>query len=663
MSQTYRRHKGVSRKLLVLLAVCAGLLLAACTASQGSTSTSAVVADGSGFEGPIGSWTGGGTDASTAEGDDYAYSPALYVTADGVDAASAFSRISGGSYDDAQATGIAIDDSASGHNGLIVNNVPYTLSNATIIMNTDADGTNTCDFSGKGTAVAAFGENADVTVEDSTIDTSGVATMALFIDSGATLTCTNSTVKTQGGTLYTAYQNTPDQAVMVAPPWVLGIMGTARTSNLMGDGSTLNMLDSDVHAGSWGIFSTDSGSDVHLNVIGTTASLDNAQEDEAPALQAAGGQITQTLNNPYTTNSGSGYGSYAIGNADELFAGSTLNVGTYATIFTGGAARYTALQAGTTYSLTNAAGETTATYTAMENKVCTINSDTFGFMAHQGSNTLTVEKGTVVNSGYATFLVKSGSASESIEVTIDDADISNGGVLIQVMDNDDATTSSDSGSQGAGADSGAGSGAGGAGASSDAGGGDAGSGSGGAAMVLADQHNEDAGFNTDAAESDGTTQDFTFTNGAYSGNIYNASGSDGLDATTLNVTLGSGATLTGAAAATSAIHVTYDGSTALKNNGCDAFDSAEAAAAFASQYQNTSFSIDEYFSMGHVANLVCDNGGNAINVTLTDDAVWNVTATSAISTLSVSGNARVVVPQGVTLTVGDTVYTGCTVTA
>ena len=103
-----------------------------------------------------------------------------------------------------------------------------------------------------------------------------------------------------------------------------------------------------------------------------------------------------------------------IGNAVETFAGATFNVGTYATIFTGGSATYIALEAGQTYELKNHQGETTATYTATEDKVTEIHSDTFGFMAHQGSNAIAVEKGTVVDSGSATFLVKSGASNETL---------------------------------------------------------------------------------------------------------------------------------------------------------------------------------------------------------------------------------------------------------
>ena len=590
-------------------------------------------------EGQLGSWSLGGTDASSAGGNDYAYDAALYVAKDGiVQDKSTGDRISAGTYDDDSAENIVINDSESGHNGILVYNTDYTVSGAEITMLTEADGTDTCDFSGKGTAIAAFGSDANVTVTDSTIHTSGVATMPIFADDGATVTVRSSVLRSDGGTLSGDYLNTPSQTLMVAPPWILGIMGNSRCSNMMGTNTTTNVIDSETSAGAWAVLSTDAGNNMALNIYNSSLTLNNADESAAAALQAEGGQISETLDNPYTVNYGSGYGTYVIGNAAETFAGAQVNVGTYATIFTGGSAVYTSLEAGRTYELKNSAGETTATYEATENKVTEIHSDTFAFMAHQDRNSITVENGTVVDSGYATFLVKTGSSSQTLTATVDNAVITNGGVLIQVMDNDDATNggmmSTDDPLN-----------------------------TNGGSQNFKPYHTEEAGFDTSEASSDSTVQQFTFTNGSYTGNIYNASGSDGLNGNALNVTFGAGSQYSGAIASTSAIHVTYDGSVMVKENGGYAFDNAEEAASFAAQYQNTSFTINEYWSIGQVANLVNSNGANAINIILTDDAIWNVTGTSLITSLSISGNAKVIIPAGVTLTVGDTVYTDCVLTA
>ncbi len=588
-------------------------------------------------EGQLGSWSMGGTDADSADGDDYAYDAALYVTAEGIDSEkSATDRISAGTWDEKGATDVVIEDSASGHNGILVYNTDYTIDGATIELITDADGSDTCDFSGKGTAVAVFGQDASVTVENAVIHTAGVATMPVFADDGATLTIRSSVLQSDGGTLHSEYMNTPSQTLMVAPPWILGIMGTSRCSNMMGSDTTTNVVDSQTSAGAWAVLSTDAGSDMYLNVYNSSLTLNNADESQY-LLQEEGGEISETLDNPYTVNYGSGYGTYAIGSAVETFAGAQINVGTYATIFTSGSAVYTSLEAGKTYELKNSAGETTATYEATADRVTEIHSDTFGFMSHQGQNAITVEKGTVVDSGYATFLVKTGASSQETTATVDDAEISNGGVLIQVMDNDDTTNggmmSTDDPLN-----------------------------TNGGSQNFIPYHTEDAGFDTGAAQADGTEQTFTFTNGTYTGNIYNASGSDGLEASGLKVTFGEGADYSGAIASTAAIHVTWEGSTALKASGGYALEDEEAAAAFAAEYQNTSFTINEYWNIGQVANLIHENGGNEVHVTLTDGAVWHVTGTSRIASLTVGEGAEVIVPEGITLTVNGQEYTGCTIT-
>ena len=123
--------------------------------------------DGGGFpggaavEGQLGSWSQGGKDANSLQGDDYAYDAALYVTASGIDMTkSAADRMAEGTIDDSYAEGVVIEDSESGHNGILVTDTAYAIRGAKITLLTDADGTDTCDFSGKGAAVAVFGKTA-----------------------------------------------------------------------------------------------------------------------------------------------------------------------------------------------------------------------------------------------------------------------------------------------------------------------------------------------------------------------------------------------------------------------------------------------------------------------------------------------------------------------
>lgn len=133
--------------------------------------------------------------------------------------------------------------------------------------------------------------------------------------------------------------------------------------------------------------------------------------------------------------------------------------------------------------------------------------------------------------------------------------------------------------------------------------------------------------------------------------------------TLLEVSLNGAAALEGPIASTSCIHATYEGQKYLKDNGITAFDKDADAESFAAEYQSTLFTISEYFNIGQVANLVRSNGLNDISVTVADNAVWTVTDTSLIKSLKISGDAQVVVMDGVSLTVDGKSYEAGTYTA
>ncbi|MCD8010297.1 MAG: hypothetical protein LUF34_05825, partial [Lachnospiraceae bacterium] len=566
---------------------------------------------------------------------------------------------------------LTIEDSTSGVNGIVVDNADVDFSDITITLDTDADGSDTCDFTGKGTAFAVYGDS-DVTLSDAAITATGVATMPLFIDDGAVLTVHDTTITSNGGTLYSSYVNTADQSVMVSPPWVLGIMGTSRASNLMGTGSTLNFLDSTAYAAMWAVLSTDSGSDMVMNVYNSTLQL-TRRDESSVAIQEDGGQIT-TYDNPYTTSYGAGYGTYVIGDVTETMVGVTMNVGTYAAIFTGGTMSFSTLTAGD-YTLSNADGSTTSYTYSDDTRSSVINSDTFGFMAHQGDNTLTLGSGTSLNTGYTGFLIKTGGSLSSFTADITNTSIDAGdNVLIQVLDNEDsligtssgstfATTytessgwlasdssddSGDSGDSGSGGSGGPGDGSSGGGESGGPGGGSSGGGPGGS---------QGNGISTTAA-TDSSSSDsviFNFTGeSALTGNIYNSSG-DQLTGTGVTVNL-SDTTYYGAAASTTAIHVTYEGAQYVRDtlNGyaVEADDEGEEVLS----YQNTEITISEYYDLGHVANKINSNGSNTVTISLTDDSTWYVTGTSVLSSLSVEDGSQVILVGDATLTVNGTTY-------
>lgn len=585
----------------------------------------------------ISSFSGGGW---TTEDDDYAFITALYVKDGKVVADLSVADARTGEVSDVVAKGVTIQSTYEGFNPIIVVDSDYTIQDADITIDSDGDGSLTCDFSGLGAAVAVYGDST-VLILDSAIQVSGVANLAVFADDGADVVIKNSTLHSDGGTLYSDYLNSPNQATMVAPPWILGIMGTSRATNLMGTDSSTTVIDSDVSAAQWAVLSTDSGSNMYLNVVNSNMSLTGAEYD----LQETNsdGVTFYQSKNPFTDRSG--YGTYVIGGAVEKFYGVTMDVGTYGSIFTGGTGVYTNLEAGKTYDLYNAKGEVIESYTAAEDKVTTINSDTFGFMSHQGEDWITIENGTVVNSDYASLLLKNTQGATEMNIT-SGAQLNPGnGVLLQMMDNDDSLTGMDMETfsfyteyfEDAGWPSETGNISSEMPKDENAGGG----GPGGPGGAPEGEGAPPEGGGMMPMPSGPVTNEFNATDVTLTGDIYNGTGYYGQDAVKLDVNLGKGASLTGIIAATETVHINENGSSKVVAEGTPVSN------------QNTYFTISEYYYIGHVGNRYFYNGDNDINVTLTDDAKWALTGDSVVTDLTANSDA-ITAAEPVTLTVHGT---------
>jgi|GEM_PF-361872 len=543
----------------------------------------------------IGSYSGRGGEAFRA---------GLYIDDKGIVYDRSVEQVmTGGSYNDTSANGMAISGESDNFNAIIVNSADFILKNASINLFGASDGSNTSDFSGLGSAVAAY-NNSKVTLDHVDIYTEGVARPAVFTDAGSDTLITDSKLRSMGGTLYDGYVNTADQAKMVAPPWVLGITGNARTTNLMGTLSTSTFVRSDIYANQWGALSTDSGSDMVLTAVDTTMTL-----------------LGEKQNDPYSTRYGSGYGTYIIGDAQEYFYGCTFNVGTYASILTGGYGLYASSnfdenldiyplsQVPNGTILTDMMGNETEGYDTVKadepvftgitglGQPTIINSDAFGFMAHN-SGTLEITDQTLVNTDNATFLMKSGDVNMIVS---DGAQLkANDGVILQMMDNDDAIVGADF-SQGA------------------------------------------PNFNTDFYETQGypginydvdittenrNTYTFTASDVDLKGDLYNGTGYFGAQASDLlEVTLEANTKLKGDISASSLIHIDEYGN------------------------QNTHFTIDEYYYLGHVANRPFYNGGNDVKVTVKKGAEWTVEDVSLLTSLTVESGASLKAPKGKTLNI------------
>ncbi len=523
----------------------------------------------------------------------------------------------GGEVTDKGMDGVTVESRTASFSHMMVINSDYTVKNSRFIADTDSDGKKVCDFNGLGSMICAF-KDSKLKIEDSYLFTRGVAKPVLYIDSGADCLLKNSTYKCMGGTLYAGYRNTAGFIKMVAPPWVLGLPGSARGSNLMGTLSTFTISNCDCYANDWGVISTDGGEELALFVV-----------DSKITLIGEGNMI----DNPFVRRYGPGYGVYCCC-CDEFFHGAEFYVGTYAIVGIGGTITL-ASSNGTIvpkkkYRVPTGRmapgwdGRMEPEYDVFwydepifepiegKGKPTRIESDGWGFMFHYPTN-INVLDGTICNTDYATFLIR----STSSDIVVDNSYLNpKDGVILQMIDNDDKAV-------------------------------------GGAFKpdiydengVLIQPHDgpvfnheffEHPGFPgldyecVPQAGSDKVTAKFT--NCTLTGSIYNATGyrnvGDGSrgQGEPLTVTLGEGASLTGSITSTTSKHVDEFGR------------------------PNNLFTQEQYYYLGHVTNVPYANGVNDVHVVLEGNAVWTAEGENLLASLTIGEHAVLAAPEGKALT-------------
>ncbi len=545
---------------------------------------------------------------------DMAYRAALYVNDGEQDENSITEVIQDGTAEGTNLTGGTISAASSGFSGVIVKNSgeetssEVTISDATIDLSSQSDGTDVNDFAGYGAGVASFGDGTLTVIEDSEISTDGVAKAAVFTDGGADLVVKSSTISSTGGTIYEDYELTSATNKMVAPPWVLGVAGNARTSNLMGEGSTATFVDSTITADGWGALSVDSGSDMAMYTI--NSNVDTTKVDgDAEAVNGA-------------------YGAFGIGSAMEYMYGLDMDVDNYAWVMLGATVNLESSETDKAYTITDVSGDEVAKLTSdEEGRNTTIDSDNFGFMMSAfggATNTVNVGEGTEINTENAVFLYKAGDAV----VTIDNADVSAAnGVLFQAIDNEDSIVGD-----------------------------------------MTKGFSEPEGWSSTWYEgedyqgqfsSSGNTGTITITDSEIEGNIYNGTGyfytaggmfaSEGIfGAHTLDVTLDGTTTLSGVISSTEIQHGDSEDSLnktiTFRDSDGDPYDVARAT--------------EGAMKLGHVINRNYFNGYNMVNVTVNDQAVWNITGDAIVNNVTLAGADSVSAESPVTVTVYGTLTVG-----
>jgi hypothetical protein len=336
---------------------------------------------------------------------------ALYIGAGGLPdlTRSVTSAITGGTWaaTSTSAKSIKIKSTGEVFNGVFAAAGTYTITG----LNLDFTGNGRNDFSGYGAAVLASGANTTLVLDKANIKTQGVVRTGAVADEGANLIVKNSSITVEEGVLPAEYEPSANPPQMRAVPWVLGLSGNARATNLCGTNTKAAYINSTIKAEGWGVLSTDDCQNPQLTVINSHAEITG--ED--------------------------GYGTYAIGNATERFLGATFVVPTYITVARGGnvyvgdSTKALVAQLNTDLNL----GLTAKELRSLAAKKSVLVSDRFGFMFHGGGNIVQINGGTVFNTGEALFLDK----GQQANITVDGAQgaklAAKNGVIFQLIDDDD----------------------------------------------------------------------------------------------------------------------------------------------------------------------------------------------------------------------------------
>ncbi|MFD4596469.1 hypothetical protein ACFWPQ_00405 [Streptomyces sp. NPDC058464] len=339
----------------------------------------------------------------------FPFRQALYVGSDGVDSAkSVLSAVRGGKVTDTAARNVSIASTGECFNGVYVESADYTLQSPTITL----DGNGRSDFAGYGAAVVGDGSATKLVVDGARISNKGVVRTTVIANGGANVLVKDSFLRARNGVLPADYEATVETPYMESVPWMLGLDGNVRATNLIGKGSIATYLNSTVFSETWGALSVEGGSGLKLTAI-----------------------------NSHVGNTGDyGYGTYAIGDATVRVLGSRFDVGSYATIIAGPAAvvhygdstRDAVAALNTELDL----GLSNAELRSIPERSTVVNSGHFGYMFF-GAGQLTLDGGTVINSERATFLNKGQQTTISVDGSQGARLNPRDGIILQMIELDD----------------------------------------------------------------------------------------------------------------------------------------------------------------------------------------------------------------------------------
>lgn len=287
----------------------------------------------------------------------------------------------GGSVADQRISGITVTSMEEAVNGIYAS-IPEGGEALIENVNLNLMGNGGNDFIGYGAAIAACG-NGKLVVNSADITTHGAARGAIYAGEHVELVVNDSRLHTRGGILNEDYEDTIKTTlpgVMRRVPWMLGLRGNCRATNLL-DYANATYNRCDITADGWGVLSTDGVKRCRMKVNDSNVAIT--------------GQ--------------SGYGALSIGDCVVDFDNSTVKAADYGMVL---------LMGKGSGSFKNGT---------------VVTSGRFGTMSSMNSGLLEVSDATL-NTGKTCFLVRGCSTEFQVSSSVLNP---RNGILLQVMNGDD----------------------------------------------------------------------------------------------------------------------------------------------------------------------------------------------------------------------------------
>ncbi len=336
----------------------------------------------------------------------------VYADEDGVqESKSALSGLTGGEVDKHAVRGGAIAIRGDRYNGIAVNNGTFRIEDTKFTV----EGRGGDDFEAYGAAITT-GNQAEVVIDHVDIRTHGCISAGIITAGDSHVLIKDSVIDCKGDTNKDYFTKFPH---LTEVPWVLGLRGTLRSTNVL-DQSVTTYYNCKVESNGWGVLSVDFCEDAYHTIVNTDAKISKR------------------------SRYASGYGAYILNSTHSTFLGVHIDVPDIG--FAAGGSEKNILVGPSSQELLEEKSEALAllkrelggSFASVPERATVVRAGRFGGMwHHKASGIWDFRPSTVIEAGDTAFFIKSDERVNNPTILCDGVTVK-APRIVHLMQSDDA---------------------------------------------------------------------------------------------------------------------------------------------------------------------------------------------------------------------------------